>query len=256
MLAGNRAEDHAGFRQMNSGISSRITHYDVCGDSDVWISDFARPNKINDHIIEYINYKPESLNGIPTENKAWPNPRTWTEASRQMEYLSNLIDSGTIKVQSDKVRDQLLNTIVKSKVGNEISNDFAAYVNLIAQWKAVDIIDGKRKLVDKEGTNNKTGNIYVNSLSPLEAHTLMVACIGEIRRRLRQTEYSDSSKNKDLVQFLYENVIELIIKKHKQIVPAPIKSFITEEKQYKTNPTLSKLILKNKEIVKKIFDIA
>jgi len=246
VLAGNRAEDHAGFRQMNSGISSRVTHYTVQGEPNVWIEDYAFHNDVHQDIISYIQFKPDKLNGTPIENQAWANPRTWTEASHQISELEKVVGRN---VDTDEMFP-----IVKAKVGKEYAVDFYNYRELLLKWHADRILDGLTTIHKGKGkTTDK--DIYLQDLDQIQAYSLLTACVGECKKRLKEHDYKVNEKTNKIMKYVKENIVEPITLKFRPIVPLALKMLIMEETRHRKNVTLVKTLLTDKQIVESLMDI-
>lgn len=246
VLAGNRAEDHAGFRQMNSGISSRVTHFTVKGDPNVWIEDYAFEQGIHQDIIAYIQFSPDKLNGTPLENQAWPSPRTWTEASRQILSFEKEIGRSATTEE--------MFPIIKAKVGQDHATDFYNFRELLLKWNAPAILDGKVKIYKGSGKTTKT-KIYLKDLNQIEAYALLTACIGEISKRLREKDFKVCKETSKIMEFAKENIIEPLALKFRPIVPLALKMLILEETKHRQHATLVKTLLTDEKIVEELLDI-
>ena len=237
LLAGNRAEDRAGFRQMNAGISSRVNHKNIKGDPQVWVEDYAIPHKLQSDIISFIQYYPAKLNGTPLENRAWNNSRTWSESSRQIDAMERYI-------------------------GRPLDNDekyviieFYNFCSLLLEWRAHEIIDGKRKIVEDRSKVKSNDDIVIDQLDKISAYALLTACIGEIQKRLRKVDFKVNSESTKLMDFVREDIIEPLAKRHREIVPLGLKILIIEETKEKKQAVLVSKLLKDKKLVKMLLDI-
>jgi hypothetical protein len=251
LLAGNRAEDRAGFRQMNAGISSRTTHYQVKGDPKRWIEDFAIPNEVHPYIVSFIQYSDIKLNSTPLENGPWANPRTWTEASYQIFQLENMINRS--------LTSEEMYVIIESKVGTEFATDFYAYTELIAKWDAEGIMDGHIGIVDVKGGDQINSQwqdyVDVSNMPTMEAYALMTACVGEIQKRLKGYGYNDNKDTNKIIKFVRETILAKMIKYHRAIIPLGVKILILGEQNEKGKSTLIKKLLVDEAITKALVDI-
>jgi|21_taG_2_1085346.scaffolds.fasta_scaffold09651_4 hypothetical protein len=81
--AGNLTTDRAIVNTQSTAVTSRLNHYRMRIDHEVWIN-WANENKIDHRIISLIKFKPEILHKFnPATNElTFPCPRTWAFASK------------------------------------------------------------------------------------------------------------------------------------------------------------------------------
>jgi hypothetical protein len=81
--AGNLTTDRAIVNTQSTATTSRLTHYRMRVDHNVWV-DWANSHKIDHRIISLIKFKPELLHRFDTSTSelTFPCPRTWEFASK------------------------------------------------------------------------------------------------------------------------------------------------------------------------------
>ena len=115
--AGNRVEDKCNVFEMSSALCNRFTHTELLiPDKDLWL-DWALENEIDNRIIAFLQFKPNSLFDFDSKNKdkAFPTPRSWAFCSR------------LIKGKEDK---NMLNILIGSAVGEATATEFIAFLRL------------------------------------------------------------------------------------------------------------------------------
>lgn len=83
VAAGNREEDGALVEKLSTALQSRVVHFDVVVDADVWL-EWAVNNGIDHRITSFIRFKPDNLYTFRPDHtdKTYGSPRTWEFASR------------------------------------------------------------------------------------------------------------------------------------------------------------------------------
>ncbi len=81
--AGNLTTDRAIVNTQSTATTSRLTHYRMRVDHNVWV-DWANAHEIDHRIISLIKFKPELLHRFDTSTSelTFPCPRTWEFASK------------------------------------------------------------------------------------------------------------------------------------------------------------------------------
>ena len=82
VCAGNRESDKGVTNRQPLPLSNRLIHIEVIENSDVWIEDFAIPNKLPAVGIAFIQFRKPLLNTFDPKlnEKAFATPRTWAMA--------------------------------------------------------------------------------------------------------------------------------------------------------------------------------
>lgn len=83
VAAGNREEDGALVEKLSTALQSRVVHFDVVVDANVWL-EWAMNNDIDHRITSFIRFKPDNLYTFRPDHtdKTYGSPRTWEFASR------------------------------------------------------------------------------------------------------------------------------------------------------------------------------
>ena len=103
VAAGNLTTDRAIVNTMSTATTSRLNHYLMRVDHEVWV-DWANTHNIDHRIISFIKFKPGILHKFDpnTAELTFPCPRTWEFASKvvspkeSIDYLTKARLAGTI----------------------------------------------------------------------------------------------------------------------------------------------------------------
>ena len=97
--AGNLTTDRAIVNTQSTATTSRLTHYRMKVDHEVWIQ-WANTHDIDHRIISLIKFKPEILHKFdPSTNElTFPSPRTWAFASKVIKDKDEISDLTTIRL--------------------------------------------------------------------------------------------------------------------------------------------------------------
>ena len=114
---GNRENDNAFVNPLSSAVKNRMGHIEIHPDLDIWIEDFARPNNIDNSIIDFLKFRTELLYKMESGSHAFPSPRTWAMADKIVKA------NGT-----RKVRDSV-GCVVSPAVAKEYQQFLDIYMN-------------------------------------------------------------------------------------------------------------------------------
>lgn len=91
VAAGNREEDGALVEKLSTALQSRVVHFDVIVDADVWL-EWATTNGIDHRITSFIRFKPDNLYTFRADHtdKTYGSPRTWEFANRFVRNRSKI----------------------------------------------------------------------------------------------------------------------------------------------------------------------
>lgn len=97
--AGNLTTDRAIVNTQSTATTSRLTHYRMKVDHQVWIK-WANGNDIDHRIISLIKFKPEILHKFDpqTNELTFPSPRTWAFASKIIKDKTEITPLTTIRL--------------------------------------------------------------------------------------------------------------------------------------------------------------
>lgn len=117
MLAGNLDTDNAITSPVGTAIESRVVHLEMKADLNEWLEDVAYPEKYDERIIGFLNYKPEYLMDFDPnhKNKTYCAPRTW-------EFMHKLVNDQPI---DENDRELFCGTVTPTVAGEFIA--FAAH---------------------------------------------------------------------------------------------------------------------------------
>ncbi len=127
IAAGNLSTDRAIVNTQSTATTSRMTHYRVRIDHEVWI-EWANSHDIDHRIVSFIKFKPSILHKFdPATNElTFPCPRTWEFASKSIRG-SDTID------KINKVR-------LAGTVGHGAAMEFATYCQIYQNLPTIDQI--------------------------------------------------------------------------------------------------------------------
>lgn len=131
ICAGNHVGEDLFANELSESIRTRLTVIDLEADLRQFCEYGQASGEIHPAVIGFLNYRPELLNKVdPNENRN-PVPRTWREASQQMQRISD---------------DALLggknawHGIVQRKCGNAAGTDFFAWYSIVRKVDAPHIL--------------------------------------------------------------------------------------------------------------------
>jgi len=133
--AGNRLEDKARVFELPSPLANRFIHIELSvPDKDEWFS-WATENDIDSRIMAFIQFKPSMLFKFETDNKdkAFATPRSWAFCSKLIKDVS---------------KDDELNILVSSAVGEGSALEFIAFNKLQRKIDIKDILKNPKKIAE------------------------------------------------------------------------------------------------------------
>jgi hypothetical protein len=137
VAAGNRESDRGVVFKMASPLANRFVHLDMEVSLDDW-QDWAKQNGIDQTIIAFTSYRPDSLFVFNTKNdsKAFATPRTW-------QYVNEILNSNP--------EDDLLMDLIKGAIGEELAAAFLGFRSVAKNLPNIDdILDGKSQDIPEE----------------------------------------------------------------------------------------------------------
>lgn len=127
IAAGNLSTDRAIVNTQSTATTSRMTHYRMKVDHNVWI-DWANSHEIDHRIISLIKFKPDLLHKFnpATSELTFPCPRTWEFAS---------------KIIADKNEiDKITRTRLAGTVGEGAAVELATYIDIYKNLPTIEQI--------------------------------------------------------------------------------------------------------------------
>ena len=221
ILAGNRADDKAGFQQILAPVVNRLRFVNVRAEVDDWIANYAMKNNVRFDIISFLKRNPDYLNSPPLESNPWASPRSWTYASIGLDELTDGNDN------YDLSDEEILVTLTGS-IGNDYATEFLKYKRLLLKWEADKILNG--------------GPIpEIGQLGKMECYALMSAVVGELLKDAREANFKET---KSLVKKfdITKNIFEEIAKRAKEVIPLGLKMLVIAELQYSTIKLTRRLV--------------
>jgi len=171
IAAGNLTSDRAIVNNLSTATMSRLTHYKLQVEPRVWL-DWAIKNNIDERIISYIKYKPESLHMFnpKSSESTFPAPRTWHFASRMIKGK----DFNDSKVDKELMRIRLAGTI-----GEGAAVEFMAYSEIYQSLPTIEQIlaDPKKgwKVPKEPGELYAITTMLSGHITEQNANTIMIA---------------------------------------------------------------------------------
>lgn len=191
VAAGNRKIDKANFQPIMAPIANRLNFKDVVAKADDWIENYAYKAGIRPDIISFLDHKPNHLQTEPMESQAWTSPRSWSNASYELDMYEKMF--GVTHDVDD------LRRILDGLLGETTAAEFIEYKVLFQKWDTEKILDGKIAIDYKD-------------LKRMEVYSLLIATTHEYLKRLRKSEWdaTDKSISKDLKSLgdVYQNVVD------------------------------------------------
>jgi hypothetical protein len=126
IAAGNRESDRGVVFRMAAPLSNRFVHLDMEVNVNDWQA-WAKENNIEQSIIAFISYRPDSLFAFNSKNdsKAFATPRTW-------EYVNEILLSNP--------EDDLVMELIKGAIGEELSAAFLGFKSVEKHLPDIDTI--------------------------------------------------------------------------------------------------------------------
>jgi MoxR-like ATPase len=149
IAAGNRESDRGVVFRMAAPLANRFVHLDMEVSLQDW-QDWAKKSGIDESIIAFSSYRPDSLFAFNTntEAKAFATPRTW-------EYVDEILKSTP--------EEDLLMDLVKGAIGEELAASFLGFRSVASSLPDIEsILSGESSEVPEE---NSALHILCTSLS-------------------------------------------------------------------------------------------
>jgi hypothetical protein len=251
VLAGNRAEDKAGFQQILAPVANRIRWIDVRYDLDGWVNNYALKNNIRLDVISFLQNNTESFYGVPLESAAWASPRSWTYASMEMDVFEEV---------HGKLDSEDAYCIVKGCVGREYATKFREFRDLLMQWEADKILSGQRKIVMTRKEAKNAYDIVIgkrndgDGLDRIECYALMSATVASLIKSLRAVDFKPTDAENKMIDIFRDDIVKKITLKFREIVPLGLRSVLQQERQHRGSAITRRLLTDN-EVVTLVSDI-
>jgi hypothetical protein len=123
MAAGNLEEDRAIVTPLSSALCNRFVHFTMRPDVESWLA-WAMRSGIREEVMAFIGARGVDVLYQPSEDYAFPTPRSWAMASRVME-----------RVDPADVR-----RVVGACVGAAMADEFVRYQKLYQRVKAEAVV--------------------------------------------------------------------------------------------------------------------
>lgn len=141
--AGNRDTDNAGTTEMPGPLVNRMMVFEVDYDLDIWIEDFAIPERIHPNIIGLLKQNPELLytgDDTTRQTPVFSSPRQWKSVSDVLYAYENK----SIRDQTGAVDEYMTECAIQGLVGPGIDSMVMAYHIRAQKLPALeDIFTGK-----------------------------------------------------------------------------------------------------------------
>ena len=139
IAAGNRVSDKSVAYNMPKALANRLLHFEVLPNFESW-KEWAYKNNINDKIIAYLSFKPDSLMTFDPsriDDLAFATPRSWEMVSNLLNYVyPNLNDA---------------KNMIAGLIGKGVALEFTAFCNIYKHLpKLEDIFAGKSVVIGKD----------------------------------------------------------------------------------------------------------
>jgi len=113
MAAANREEDDPGnLEEIGSALGNRFQHINYAPETDDWVKwasgkNSAGSQNVIDDIVAFIEFNKDYLHMLDTEaaTELWASPRSWTNASREIERISKLRERDGKKLTDKEIED-------------------------------------------------------------------------------------------------------------------------------------------------------
>jgi len=127
--AGNRAQDKGHTYEMAQPLRDRFAEMELEVDAQVWI-EWARSQRINPHLISFIDWKKGMLNKVDEDIALKPS------TPRGVERASKMISNYDLGSSKDSV---IIHQLVSMSVGQAFAAEFLAYTKAYSRlnWKTI-----------------------------------------------------------------------------------------------------------------------
>ena len=238
LLAGNRADDKAGYQQIMAPISNRLFFVNVTCSVDDWVMNYAVSNDIRVDIISFLQESESCFQSTPLESAAWASPRSWTYASRALDQYERIQNTNVARGSSIEA----LQVFMSGHIGTEYSGKYIEYVRLFMQWEADKILTGRKKLPD------------VTKLARVEGYCLMSAMTGGLLKNLRKVDFK-LGKDEDEQIEVYKKMLDGLMISSKEIIPLGLKLLIVGESARTQHVVVARKVLTNEYLINAVNDI-
>ena len=236
LMAGNRSEDKAGFQQIMAPVSNRMCFLNVKAEPNDWIANYAVQAGIRHDIMSFIGNYPDMMESAPLESAPWASPRSWTNASRALDAYE----------KRNPLNTQSLTSIVNGHVGSAGGTKFVEYRQLFMQWEADKILDGTKKVTQKQLADFEKNR--------MGAYCLMSAMIAELTKRLRDNDFKLNPQIDKGID-IFRDLINHFSKHCREIVPLGLKLLILSEKHYSDDITIARKLITDDYVVEALDEI-
>ena len=208
-------------------LMDRFVFATVEADAKAWLSDFARPHKVNSIVRDFIAEHPDRIHFTPKNGGIGATPRSWTA-------LADFIDKfDTFPIEAHF-------PIIKGCIGQELGGQFLAYYN---QYSKAIKVDDIIALVQKKVKRTKNPETIATSVAKLIKGQEVIQKT-ELAEQLYDL-FIDSKKPEDalpLISYLYALDLEIL------------NTFLSSKKETPKYATLAALddSLNNKGLFRKI----
>lgn len=138
VAAGNRKED-IGFdaTEIEPALSNRFQHINFVPTVEKWTLWANEKEYIDPKLVAFLNFKKEYFHKLKEDDSsmAWPSPRSWTKASKQVYNIDNNFN----------VDERRMKKIYTRNVGLEAAINFISYLELKKIFNENDIKDVYKK---------------------------------------------------------------------------------------------------------------
>ena len=208
-------------------LMDRFVFATVEADASSWLSDYARPNKVNSIVRDFIAEHPDRIHFTPKNGGIGATPRSWTALAQFVDKFESL----PIEVHFP---------VIKGCIGQELGGQFLAYYNQYSKVvKADDII----ALVQKKAKRTKNPETIATSVAKLIKDQEVIQKT-ELSEQLYD-QFIDSKNPEDalpLISYLYALDLEIL------------NSFLSSKKETPKYAALAALddSLNNKDLFRKV----
>ena len=151
VLAGN-GSIKAGAQLTNSAIINRCCVLDVETNFEYWVENYALKNNFNLYLLSFLQNQQYQKWFHDEEDitNPWPSPRSWSKLSN---ILNIMLDTKA------KISPKKIEYICRAHVGQDATNDFITYYQLIAKFKIDDLFKKINKSLHKNSLNETVDQI-------------------------------------------------------------------------------------------------
>jgi len=125
VAAGNRRSDRSGAGAMNKALANRFAHFEVAPELDAWRK-WAAEHDIHPMVVAFVCFRTQFLHAMPddADENAYPTPRAWEQVSKHMGVTNA----------------DLRHALVASLVGENVANEFEAFISVFSHLPSIDAI--------------------------------------------------------------------------------------------------------------------